>query len=455
MNPDNRPQASTPVGKAALRELTDRTVAMLAAVVIGATVGALAYGFFTIVMAASAYWGTPLPGSVSWSAATWNPAVAIALIGAALIAGQLLRILPGHRPHGPADLIEAAQQDRHPGVKAGLLSSLLALVSLSGGATTGIFGPLVHLGGCLSSALKGLCRRVPVDVLLGIGAGAAVAAVFSAPIGAAIFAHEAIVRRFSVYGPAPVLIGSFSAYWVASTLLDQPPLFGVVSSTPNLDVQTLTLAVALGAITAVVSVVYVLMVTETPRLAARLPVPLSLRPMIPALLLLGLSPWLPHLLGPGLGSVDLALAGGLALGLTMLLLVLKITMTSVCLAFGFYGGVFAPALFIGAMVGALFDGLFGAAGGGSTFAILGAASCIAAVIGAPIASIVIIFELTGSYAWAVLSMLSVVTCSQIARAIVGRSLFDRQLALRGVRVDDDHPPTIPVPTQSSAMRKGN
>ena len=64
------------------------------------------------------------------------------------------------------------------------------------------------------------------------------------------------------------------------------------------------------------------------------------------------------------------------------------------------------------------------------FALVGAASCIAAVIGAPIAAVVMILEITGSYEWAVLSMVSVLTTSQITRSFIGQSLWDRQLILR-------------------------
>ena len=73
-----------------------------------------------------------------------------------------------------------------------------------------------------------------------------------------------------------------------------------------------------------------------------------------------------------------------------------------------------------------------------SFALVGAASTIAAVIGAPVAAIVIVFEMTGSYEGAVLSMISVIIATQISRSFAGRSLFDRQLALRGIIVADDH-----------------
>ncbi|OUW02597.1 MAG: hypothetical protein CBD16_04130, partial [Betaproteobacteria bacterium TMED156] len=113
--------------------------------------------------------------------------------------------------------------------------------------------------------------------------------------------------------------------------------------------------------------------------------------------------------------------------------------TSLCIGFGLFGGVFAPALFLGAMVGATADViLFGNATSGSGFAILGAASCIGAVIGAPLAAVVIVFELTGSYDWAVLAMISVVSSQQFTRAFSGRSLFDKQLSLRGIKISDDY-----------------
>ena len=117
----------------------------------------------------------------------------------------------------------------------------------------------------------------------------------------------------------------------------------------------------------------------------------------------------------------------------------KIALTALCLGFGYFGGVFAPALFFGAMLGGLADAALGG-GGQTTFALVGAASAVAAVIGAPVAAIVIVFEMTGSYEGAVLSMISVVVAAQISRSFAGRSLFDRQLALRGVTVADDHRP---------------
>lgn len=183
---------------------------------------------------------------------------------------------------------------------------------------------------------------------------------------------------------------------------------------------------------------YIYAVTEAPKLAKASGIPLQWRPLLPAAILFVISPVLPHLLGAGLGSIDMAMAGKLTMTLLIVLLFAKIAMTTLCLGFGYFGGVFAPALFFGAMLGSIVDVALANAGAmTSSFVMLGAASCVATVIGAPVAATVIVFEMTGSYEWAVLSMISVVVAAQISRSFMGRSLFDRQLASRGIVVKDD------------------
>jgi CIC family chloride channel protein len=421
-----------------LAQLRDRMVALVLAALVGACAAVAAVAFFRLIAAASALWAQPLPRSLAEAGGGYSAAVAIALGASALIAGRLLLLLEGGRPHGPADLIDAAQHDRAPDLRAGAISSLLALNNLAGGASVGVFGPLVHLGGCMAAAIQRRVARMPVDVVLGCGAGAAVAAVFSAPIGAAIFAHEAIIRRFGAFGAGPVLAACFVAFWLSEVMLGRHRFFEAVAL-PALDPATLGAAVALGVACGGLATLYIHAVTAVPRLARASRVPLRWRPLLPAAALFALSPVLPHLLGAGVGSVELAIAGELAVGLMAALIAGKIVMTTFCLGFGYFGGVFAPALFFGAMLGGLADAALGG-GGQTSFALVGAASAVAAVIGAPVAAIVIVFEMTGSYEGAVLSMVSVVVAAQISRAFVGRSLFDRQLALRGIAVHDDHRP---------------
>jgi CIC family chloride channel protein len=420
-----------------MNQLAVRIMAIVVSLAIGATVALAAVAFFKVVAVANGFWAVALPHD--WAIGGWHYAwpVGLALLVSALIAGQILKRLDNGRPHGPADLIHFAQHDKPADLRAGLLSSVLALNNLSGGASVGLFGPLVHFGGCVSAWLQRNSSRLPRDVVLGSGAGAAIAAVFSAPIGAALFAHEAIIRRFGAFGPGPALACSFAAYWVSEQLLGQHRFFKV-DDVPELDAQHLLIALVVGIASALVSMLYIYAVTEMPRLAKASGIPLTWRPLVPALLLFLISPVLPHLLGSGLESINLAMGGKLALTLLVVLLVSKILITSLCLGFGYFGGVFGPALFIGAMLGAIVDLALTHSGMvASSFVMLGAASCVATVIGAPMAATVIVFEMTGSYEWAVLSLVSVVVAAQISRSFMGRSLFDRQLASRGIVVKDD------------------
>ncbi len=417
-----------------------RLTILAAALVLGALIGLAAMGFLLIIRFFNGLWAVPIPTSIALNL-EFSLAVGLALLTAALIAGQILTFLENGRPHGGADLIAAAQSGKGPDVRAGMISTLLALVNISGGSSVGMFGPLFHFGGCLGAALsrffKSLAKGLSPDVILGSGAAAAISAVFLTPIGAAVFAHEAIARRFGGFGAGPVILASFGAYWVSKLTLGDPRLFRV-ENVPPINLENAVFAALVGLICGLISAAYIRACTEAPAWAKASGIPLRWRPLVPAALLFLLSPIFPHLLGPGLGSIDLAITGALSIGLLLSLIALKILATSTCLGFGFFGGIFAPALFLGALGGAVVDTMI-ASSHITSFAAIGAASCIAAVIGAPLASIIIVFELTGSYEWTVLSMLSVVVASQISRSMVGRSIFDRQLEMRGVVVHDDRP----------------
>ena len=110
-------------------------------------------------------------------------------------------------------------------------------------------------------------------------------------------------------------------------------------------------------------------------------------------------------------------------------------MTALCLGFGLFGGVFSPALFIGVSIGSLAATsllFFGYAGAEQIIIISGMAAVSASVIGAPITSVLIVLELTGSYDYAVAAMLAVIISNLVTYRIFGLSFFDRQLLDRGI-----------------------
>ncbi|NBT81624.1 MAG: chloride channel protein, partial [Betaproteobacteria bacterium] len=261
-------------------QLAIRITAVVVSLVIGALVACAAVAFFKIVGLANSLWAVPLPKAFSDITWGYSMEVGIALLVSSLIAGRILKLLENGRPHGPADLIHFAQYDKAPDLRAGFLSSILALNNLSGGASVGMFGPLVHFGGCLSAWLQRNTTRLPRDVVLGAGAGAAIAAVFSAPIGAAVFAHEAIIRRFGAFGPGPVLACTFASYLVSMLLLGDHRFFKI-DDAPVLDAQNMLIALVLGVASGLVSMLYIYAVTEAPKLAKASGIPLQWRPLLP------------------------------------------------------------------------------------------------------------------------------------------------------------------------------
>jgi CIC family chloride channel protein len=422
------------------RNLLARSLALLFAVLIGALIGFVTLASLELITRVSDLWMPSLP-TVAPSA-TWHYSLALgfALLVSALIAGQLLSALEGGRAQGPADLVHAAQYDRDLSARSSLLSTSLGVVSVAGGASVGILGPLAVLGGWLTGFFGRLWHnRVPRDVWLGAGAGAAVAAIFSAPLGAAIFAQEAISRRFSAYGFTPALACALGAYCVVEIGYGGESLVQL-TEVPALDFDMALIALGIGVVSGLVMSLHITLCSAAPVLGKLSGLPIALRPLLPAALLFAVSPLLPHILGTGFSSIATAVSGEFSLELLLWLVVAKLFLTCLCIGFGFFGDEIIPALFIGTMLGAATAMALGESDHIAVFALLGAAASLASVTGAPMAAIVIMLEMSGHYTWGALAAISVLVASQISRTLAGRSSFDRQLELRGILVNDDYRP---------------
>ncbi|HSR70920.1 MAG TPA: chloride channel protein, partial [Kiloniellales bacterium] len=164
----------------------------------------------------------------------------------------------------------------------------------------------------------------------------------------------------------------------------------------------------------------------------------ALRPALAGLVLGVTALWLPDVLGIGQEALRFAtIEGAFSMGELSLLVAAKIALTALCIGFGFAGGVFSPALLIGVLFGALYWTLLSTAGivatsGVAVYAICGMMAVTSPVIGAPLTTILIVFELTRSYDLTIAAMVAVVFSNLIAQRAFGRSLYDVQLARQGV-----------------------
>ena len=356
-----------------------------------------------------------------------------------LVVGILHRFIPERRSHGPPDVIRAVHGlDGRIPARSGFLSALASVVSLGAGASVGQYGPLAHLGATLGSLVARVSphSRWMATVGVGCGVAAAISTAFNAPIAGIVFAHEVILRHYSLRAFAPITVAATMGHVVANVVFERPPLFRVEAVTVSSAPEYLGF-ILIGAGGAFVAVLYMRAILLSNRIARTLPVADYLKPMLAGAVLGLAAIWLPDILGIGKETLRFAVIDhAFAPEELAFLLAAKILATALCIGFGFAGGVFSPALLIGILFGAL-------AGNGAElvlgdlrsdiaiYAICGMVAVTSAVIGAPLTTILIVFELTRNYDLATAAMVSVVFSNLVSYRIFGRSLFDVQLRMRG------------------------
>jgi CIC family chloride channel protein len=351
-------------------------------------------------------------------------------------------VMPGRQPQGVAQVMEAAAlRGGRMGIRAGLGAALASAVSIGTGASVGREGPVVHLGASLSSWISGRLHlpRQLCMTLLGCGVASAIAASFNAPIAGVFFALEVVVGHYAMSSFAPIVIASVTGTIISRLYYGNFPAF-VIPPHGIVSFWEFPAFVIVGVGAAVIAVVFIKASMAAQDGIAKLPGPGWIKPALAGLLLGAVALEFPHVLGVGYETTNTAIAGQFPLAMLAILLVLKLLVTSLCLGAGFGGGVFSPSLVMGALMGGLIGGLATLAApelssGSGTYAIVGMGAVAGAVLGAPISTILIIFELTSSFTLTIAVMVGVVIASVITQAVVGRSFFTVQLERRGIRID--------------------
>lgn len=357
-----------------------------------------------------------------------------------LLVGLMLRyVLTARRTDAVPDVMEArVNAGRGMSLRQGLYSAVASALSLGSGASAGREGPIVHLGATIAACgsrhfnLPNASRRT----LLASGAAGAVAASFNAPIAGVLFAQEVILGHFSISTFVPLVLSSVVATIISQAWFGDVAAF-VVPSYSIASYLEVPAFVLLGIIAAAVAVIFQLTVMSVDWFARNLKMPLATRPMVGGLLIGIIAIWFPEVLGVGYDTTDAALKGHLAVQMMIVLIVAKTIATAIALGSRFGGGVFSPALYLGAMTGGAFGliaaGVFPEMGSSAgLYAILGMGAVTAAVLGAPISTTVMVFELTGGFALSLALMLTVAIANGITQAILGRSFFQAQLESRGI-----------------------
>ncbi len=356
-----------------------------------------------------------------------------------LIVGQLLKRLSARRAGGVADVIEARTDNgRNLDLKEGLWSALISAMSLGSGASAGREGPVVHLGATLASVVANH-HKLPewtAKTLLAAGVASAIAASFNAPIAGVLFAHEVILQHYAMRSFVPIVIASTTGAVLSRLWFDESVTF-LIPAYQITSYWEFPAFALLGVVCALVAILFQFALFSTDYVARNISIPLWLRPVIGGFAIGIMGVFLPEILGVGYEVTDRILWNQLSLGLLFLLIIAKTAATAITLASRFGGGIFSPALYLGAATGGAFGLIAGGvfpdlASSGGLYAILGTGAVAGAVLGAPISTTMIVFELTGGYTLSIALLLAVAISHGVNQAVHGHSYFHWQLEMRGL-----------------------
>ncbi|MBE9524664.1 MAG: chloride channel protein [Chloroflexi bacterium] len=373
-----------------------------------------------------------------------------------LIVGPLIYFFAREaKGHGVPEVMEAvALRGGRIRPVVAIVKSLASSISIGSGGSVGREGPIVQIGSAIGSSLGQRLRLSDdrIKNLVACGAAAGIAATFNAPIAGVIFALEIILGEFSVRYFSSVVVSAVAASVIGRAVFGDIPAFFIPVEYGINSLWEFFFYPILGVLAAIMGVIFVRMLYWTEDVFEKWKqIPEWFQPAIGGLLLgiialiyplVSVVSWerMPQVFNVGYNVIESALAGQLTLAVVITLLVLKLIATSLTLGSGGSGGVFAPSLFLGAMLGTAFEIIVnrffpGIAAPPGAYALVGMGAVFAASAHAPITAILILFELTSDYRIILPLMLTVVIATIFAQWLLGgESIYTLKLTRRGVRI---------------------
>ncbi len=384
----------------------------------------------------------------------WGPLIIfVPVIGGIGVTWLVQTFAPEARGHGVPEVMDAIYYNKsiiRPVVA--VVKSLASALSIGTGGSVGREGPIIQIGSAFGSSV-GQWLRLPAwqrTTLIAAGAGAGIAATFNTPIGGVLFAAELLLHEISVWTLVPVVISTASASYVGRYFFGPNPAFAI----PQLRMDYFHLThplllvayVGLGLLIGLVSVLYIRSIYAFEDFFDQKIRNPYLRHMS-GMLVLGVLIYLLlretgsyHIEGVGYATIQSVLAGTLnSFWFLLLLFALKLFATSLTLGSGASGGVFSPALFLGATLGSAYGILLqhifpGAVIVPAAFAVVGMAGIVGGTTGAAITAIVMIFEMTLDYGVVVPMTITVAIAYGVRKMISNESIYTLKLTRRGHRM---------------------
>jgi len=373
------------------------------------------------------------PHSIAVPHGNWWIPVATTVGG--LLSGLLVfTFAPEAEGHGTDTVVNAFH--RKAGViraRVAPLKMVASAITIGSGGSAGREGPTALIAAGFGTLYAKLFKRSDQErrFLILVGMAAGLSAVFRSPIGTAIFAVEVLYRamEFESHILIYTLLASVVAYAVNGIFFGLEPLFHVPAHLLQPDYRAYPWYVFLGLASGIVAAILPVVFYGMRDLFHAIPCPRIFKPAIGGLCVGLIALYWPQVLGGGYGWMQMSIGGYLPLDILIALLFLKILSLSFTVSSGGSGGVFAPSLFIGAMLGGTLAAAFHEPAAG--FAIVGMAAVFGAAARVPMATILMVCEMTGGYQLLVPAGLAVILAfllqSWLTRPLRYRSLYEAQV----------------------------
>ncbi len=378
-----------------------------------------------------------LPGLGIWF-------VVLAPVLGGLIYGPLMaRFAPEARGHGVPEVMLAVNRlggRIRPQVP--VIKSLASALCIGSGGSVGREGPIVQIGSALGSVLGQLVRvsEPQLRLLVASGAAGGISATFNAPIAGVFFALELILRNFETQSFGLVVLSSVTADAIGRAAFGNHAFLSLPPFRFTSPVE-LVLYAGLGVLAAGAGLAFIRTLYSGEALVDRIwRGPDWLRPALGGVLLGLVLLAVPQMYGVGYPVLERAVAGHYVIVVLVGLLAAKVVATSLTMWIGGSGGVFAPSLFMGAMLGSAYGVLVhhlmpGIAVGAGAYGLVGMGAVFAAAARAPITAVIIVFELTGDYNIILPLMFAIVVATALGNAATNDTIYTLKLRRRGIDVE--------------------
>lgn len=356
-----------------------------------------------------------------------------------LVVGLITKYFKSAKSHAP-DLIKSISLNRPISPLTAVLKTITSAITLGSGGSAGRESPILSIGAAIGSGIGQLFKFSSnrLGKATACGASGGLAATFNAPMAGAMFSAEVLMGEYDLKTFSPVIIAAVSATVVSRAWFGNDVTF-VAPPYELKSFAELPLYAVMGFVIAFISVFFIRFYYKITDAFKSMAVPVWLKPAIGGLLMGIIAVFCRNIMGVGYGTIMEILNGDIVGYILLVFIFLKIVATSLTLGSGGSGGLFVPTLFIGAATGGFFGwgvhALFPSiAAGSGTYALVAMAAMMAAVVRAPITSILLLFEITQSYHVILPVMISVIIANVVANRLEKDSIFTWELTREGFKL---------------------